>query len=78
MSPVRFPVCINKFTGRLHIPKQSVRQGFSGNTDLIVGPRTLIIVKPGTSDADIIKSLELTIEGIRLDPQPPPPATDKS
>jgi hypothetical protein len=62
---------------RVHLPKQCVRQGFYGDTVLISGPLTLVIVKPGTADADIIKSLELTIEAMKLSPAPLP-TPDKS
>ena len=35
--------------------------------EVLVGPLTLIFIKPGTSKEDVIKSLELVIEGLRLE-----------
>jgi hypothetical protein len=76
---VRFPIDINKLNTRLYLPKQVIRQGFFGKTQLIVGPLTLIIVKPGATDQDVIKSLENTIEAIKLSQgtEPPLPEPEK-
>lgn len=63
---MRFPIDINKLNTRLYLPKQVIRQGFFGKTELIVGPLTLVVVKPGATDQDVIKSLENTIEALQL------------
>lgn len=60
-------VVANERTGHCQIPRAVKDSGFQGLMEVIVGSLCLIFLKPGTSKEDAIKSLELVIEGLRLE-----------
>ncbi len=66
---MRIRITTNKSSGHTVIPRQMIQAGFKGQMDTIVGPLTLVIVKPGTSPEETVRGLELIIENIRLEQQ---------
>jgi len=42
------------------------RQGFEGDVDILENAVTITLIKPGASLGDVIRSLEIVIQGIEL------------
>ena len=41
--------------------------GFTGDVDVAVGPKALVILKPGAKHKDVIESLRMTITELELE-----------
>lgn len=55
-----------KYPYRLYLPDEIARDGFTGDIELLVGGKVIVIVKPETTLSDIEASLNLIISSERL------------
>lgn len=52
--------------GTAYIGKQAVDEGYKGEIDALFNAVTITLVKPNTDLKSVIRSLEITIQDIRL------------
>ena len=53
-------------TGHAYLGKSVADEGYVGDIDAQFNAVTITLIKPGTKPEDIIRSLEITIEDIKL------------
>jgi len=53
-------------TGHAYLGKAVADDGYVGEVEAQFNAVTITLIKPGTSDEDIIRSLEITIQDVRL------------
>lgn len=52
--------------GHAFLGKKAIDAGFIGEVPRQFNAVTQVLIKPGTSDKDIVRSLEITIEDVKL------------
>lgn len=53
-------------SGHAYLGKGVAADGYVGEIDALFNAVTITLIKPGTTTEDVIKSLELTIAGVKL------------
>lgn len=59
-------ISINPVTGIAYIPKDLLNSGYSGDVEILINAVTATIIKPNTDLNSVKRSLEITIQDIKL------------
>jgi len=57
---------IKCYGGQAYLGRKSAEAGFTGDVPRQFNAVTQVLIKPGTPDEDIVRSLEITIEDVKL------------
>lgn len=62
----KFTIRVDKKTGMTYFPKEIRQEGFIGKIDGLPNALTFTLIKPGTSLADVARSLNVILQDIKL------------
>ena len=62
----KFTIRVDKKTGMTYFPKEIRQEGFVGEIEGLPNALTFTLIKPGTSLADVARSLRIVLRDIEL------------
>lgn len=62
----KFTIRVDKKTGMTYFPKEIRQEGFVGEIEGLSNALTFTLIKPGTSLADVARSLRIVLRDIEL------------
>lgn len=62
----KFTIRVDKKTGMTYFPKEIREEGFIGQIEGLPNALTFTLIKPGTSLADVARSLSIILQDIEL------------
>jgi len=66
MSRVSFKVRV-QHTGHTYLPKEVVNGGFTGDLEGLPNSCTFLLIKPGTTTEEVVRSLKLHLQHMQME-----------